>query len=35
VTVRAAAADERAAERLEHELRVRAHDRLRAMGIWG
>jgi small-conductance mechanosensitive channel len=35
VTVRAAAADERAAERLEQELRVRAHDRLRAMGIWG
>jgi small-conductance mechanosensitive channel len=35
VTVRAAAGDERAAERLEQELRVRAHDRLRAMGIWG
>jgi len=34
VTVRAAAADERAAELLEHELRVRAHGRLRTMGIW-
>jgi small-conductance mechanosensitive channel len=34
VTVRAAAADERAAERLEHELRVRAHGRLRVLGIW-
>ncbi len=34
VTVRAAAADEVAAERLEHELRLRAHRRLRALGVW-
>jgi small-conductance mechanosensitive channel len=34
VTLRAAAADERAAERLEHELRLRAHRRLRALGVW-
>jgi hypothetical protein len=34
VTVRAAAADELAAERLEHELRLRAHRRLRALGVW-
>jgi small-conductance mechanosensitive channel len=34
VTVRAAAADEAAAERLEHELRIRAHRRLRALGVW-
>ena len=34
VTLRAAAADEGAAERLEHELRLRAHRRLRALGVW-
>jgi small-conductance mechanosensitive channel len=34
VTMRAAAADEVAAERLEHELRLRAHKRLRALGVW-
>jgi small-conductance mechanosensitive channel len=34
VTVRAAATDEIAAERLEHELRLRAHRRLRALGVW-
>jgi small-conductance mechanosensitive channel len=34
VTLRAAAADEQAAERLEHELRLRAHRRLRALGVW-
>ena len=34
VTVRAAAADDLAAERLEHDLRLRAHRRLRALGIW-
>jgi small-conductance mechanosensitive channel len=34
VTVRAAAPDEFAAERLEHELRLRAHRRLRALGVW-
>jgi small-conductance mechanosensitive channel len=34
VTIRAAAADELAAERLEQSLRLRAHDRLRALGIW-
>ena len=35
VTVRAAAADEDAAQRLERDLRVRAHGRLRALGVWG
>jgi small-conductance mechanosensitive channel len=35
VTVRAAAADEDAAQKLERELRVRAHGRLRALGVWG
>lgn len=35
VTARAAAADELAAERLEQSLRLRAHERLRALGIWG
>lgn len=35
VTVRAAAASEDAAERLEDELRLRAHRRLRALGVWG
>jgi small-conductance mechanosensitive channel len=34
VTVRAAALDEVAAERLEHELRLRAHRLLRALGVW-
>jgi small-conductance mechanosensitive channel len=34
VTVRAVAADEPAAERLERELRLRAHRRLRALGVW-
>jgi small-conductance mechanosensitive channel len=34
VTLRAAASDDLAAERLEHELRLRAHRRLRALGIW-
>jgi small-conductance mechanosensitive channel len=34
VTVRAAAVDAMAAERLEHELRLRAHKRLRALGVW-
>jgi small-conductance mechanosensitive channel len=34
VTIRAAAADELAAERLEQELRLRAHRRLRALGVW-
>jgi small-conductance mechanosensitive channel len=34
VAVRAAAADELSAERLEHELRLRAHRRLRALGVW-
>ena len=35
VTVRAAAVDEDAAQRLESELRIRAHGRLRALGAWG
>ena len=34
VTVRAVATDEIAAERLEHELRLRAHRRLREPGVW-
>ena len=34
VTLRAAASDDVAAERLEHELRLRAHRRLRALGVW-
>ena len=34
VTVRAAAADDLAAERLEQDLRLRAHRRLRALGVW-
>ena len=34
VTVRAAATDDLAAEHLEHELRLRAHRRLRALGVW-
>ena len=35
VTVRAAADDEDAAQRLESDLRIRAHGRLRALGVWG
>ncbi|HZR96926.1 MAG TPA: mechanosensitive ion channel domain-containing protein [Gaiellaceae bacterium] len=35
VTLRAAAEDEDAAQRLEQDLRVRAHARLRALGVWG
>lgn len=34
VEVRAAAADEAAAERLENEIRLRAHKRLRSLGVW-
>lgn len=34
VTLRAAARDEVAAERLQNELRLRAHRRLRALGVW-
>src|SRR4029077_15048784 len=34
VTLRAAASDDLAAERLEHELRLRAHRRLCALGGW-
>jgi small-conductance mechanosensitive channel len=34
VTMRAAASDEVAAERLEQSLRLRAHERLRALGVW-
>jgi small-conductance mechanosensitive channel len=34
LTVRARAADEAAAERLENDLRLRTHDRLRAVGIY-
>jgi small-conductance mechanosensitive channel len=34
VTLRAAAASEAAAERLEQDLRLRAHRRLRALGVW-
>jgi small-conductance mechanosensitive channel len=35
VTVRAAAANEDAAQQLERDLRVRVHGRLRALGVWG
>jgi small-conductance mechanosensitive channel len=35
LTIRAGAADEDAAQRLERDLRVRAHGRLRALGVWG
>ncbi|HET7571802.1 MAG TPA: mechanosensitive ion channel domain-containing protein [Gaiellaceae bacterium] len=35
VTLRAAADDAKAAERLEGELRLRAHRRLQALGVWG
>src|SRR6476469_605649 len=34
VTLRAVASDDVAAERLERELRLRAHRRLRALGVW-
>jgi len=34
VTLRAAAADEVAAQRLEQELRLRAHRRVRPLGVW-
>ena len=34
VTIRAAAVSEDAAQRLEWDLRVRAHARLRALGVW-
>jgi small-conductance mechanosensitive channel len=34
VVVRAAAPDELTAERLEHDLRLRAHRRLRELGLW-
>ena len=34
VTLRAAASDDLAAERLEHDLRLRAQRRLRALGVW-
>jgi small-conductance mechanosensitive channel len=34
ITVRALAADPGDSERLEHDLRLRAHQRLRAAGIW-
>jgi small-conductance mechanosensitive channel len=35
VTVRASATDEDVAQRLERDLRVRVHRRLRAVGVWG
>jgi small-conductance mechanosensitive channel len=35
VVIRAGAKDEDAAQRLERDLRVRVHGRLRAVGIWG
>jgi small-conductance mechanosensitive channel len=35
LTVRAGAGDEDAAQTLERDLRVRAHERLRALGVWG
>jgi small-conductance mechanosensitive channel len=35
VTIRAAAIDERAAQRLESDLRIRVHGRLRSLGVWG
>ena len=34
VTIRAAALNEDAAQQLERDLRVRAHSRLRALGVW-
>jgi small conductance mechanosensitive channel len=35
VTIRAAAPNEDAAQQLERDLRLRAHERLRALGVWG
>jgi hypothetical protein len=35
VTIRAAATDEDAAQRLESDLRVRVQGRLRSLGVWG
>jgi small-conductance mechanosensitive channel len=35
LTIRAVARDEDAAQQLERDLRVRAHGRLRALGVWG
>ncbi len=35
VTIRAAAPTQDAAQRLERDLRVRVHGRLRALGVWG
>jgi small conductance mechanosensitive channel len=35
VTIRAAASNEDAAQQLERELRLRAHGRLRGLGVWG
>jgi small-conductance mechanosensitive channel len=35
LTIRAAAPNEDAAQQLERDLRVRAHGRLRALGVWG
>jgi small-conductance mechanosensitive channel len=35
LTVRAAASNEDAAQELERDLRLRAHTRLRALGVWG
>jgi small conductance mechanosensitive channel len=35
LTIRAAAPNEDAAQKLERDLRVRAHGRLRTLGIWG
>jgi hypothetical protein len=34
ITIRAAAASEDDAQQLERDLRVRAHGRLRALGVW-
>jgi hypothetical protein len=34
VTIRAAAPTEDAAQKLERDLRIRAHGRLRALGVW-
>jgi hypothetical protein len=35
VTIRASARDEDVAQRLERDLRVRSHGRLRTLGVWG
>jgi small-conductance mechanosensitive channel len=35
LTVRAAASDQQAAQKLERDLRLRAHRRLRTLGVWG